>query len=247
MLKYKALIFDVDGTLTDNERQGHRVAFNAAFQRAGLDWVWDESLYGALLKTPGGKERIEAFATRWRPAWPASGTRTEAIAALHRQKTQMYGDMLAQGLLRLRPGVAEVVRAAHAAGVALAIATTTTRVNVDLLLKYSCPADLAGVFSVISAAEDAAAKKPSPDVYLNALGRLGVPGADALAIEDTEIGLKAACGAGMDCLITWNDYTRDENFAGAAAVVKNLTEAAFTFENGAVSLLESRAKLVQPT
>ena len=94
-MKYKALIFDVDGTLADNERHGHRVAFNAAFQRAGLDWVWDETLYGALLKTPGGKERIEAFAARWRPGWPANGMRTEAIAALHRQKTEIYGDMLA--------------------------------------------------------------------------------------------------------------------------------------------------------
>ena len=243
-MKYRALIFDVDGTLTDNERHGHRVAFNVAFQRAGLDWVWDESLYGALLKTPGGKERIEAFAARWWPGWPASGTRAEAIAALHRQKTQIYGDMLAQGLLPLRPGVAELVRAAHAAGVALAIATTTTRVNVDLLLKYSFPADLAGVFSVISAAEDAPVKKPAPDVYLNALRRLGVPGAEALAIEDTEIGLKAARVAGIQCLITWNDYTRDENFAGAAAVVQDLTEAEFTFEKGAVSLLQNRQRPV---
>jgi len=43
------LIFDVDGTLADTERDGHRVAFNQAFAEYGLDWHWDESLYGQLL------------------------------------------------------------------------------------------------------------------------------------------------------------------------------------------------------
>ena len=42
----RALIFDVDGTLADTERDGHRVAFNAAFAAAGLAWQWDEALYG---------------------------------------------------------------------------------------------------------------------------------------------------------------------------------------------------------
>ena len=40
MPKLKALIFDVDGTLSDTERDGHRVAFNQAFAEAGLDWHW---------------------------------------------------------------------------------------------------------------------------------------------------------------------------------------------------------------
>jgi phosphoglycolate phosphatase-like HAD superfamily hydrolase len=42
----RALIFDVDGTLADTERDGHRVAFNAAFAESGLDWSWDEATYG---------------------------------------------------------------------------------------------------------------------------------------------------------------------------------------------------------
>ena len=50
-----AFIFDVDGTLADTERDGHRVAFNQAFAEAGLDWRWDVALYGALLAVTGGK------------------------------------------------------------------------------------------------------------------------------------------------------------------------------------------------
>ena len=57
----KALIFDVDGTLTDNEQDGHRVAFNLAFRDAGLDWSWDVATYDRLLEVFGGKERIRHY------------------------------------------------------------------------------------------------------------------------------------------------------------------------------------------
>jgi len=61
---------DVDerlGTLADTERDGHRPTFNAVFREAGLDWHWDEALYGELLAVTGGKERIVHFAARYRP------------------------------------------------------------------------------------------------------------------------------------------------------------------------------------
>ena len=61
MKQLKAVIFDVDGTLAETERDGHRVAFNCAFKDAGLDWHWDEDLYGELLAVTGGKERIRYF------------------------------------------------------------------------------------------------------------------------------------------------------------------------------------------
>ena len=63
----EALIFDVDGTLADTERDGHRPAFNAAFAEAGLTWHWDEALYGELLEVTGGKERIRFFCERHEP------------------------------------------------------------------------------------------------------------------------------------------------------------------------------------
>ncbi|MEE9221864.1 MAG: HAD family hydrolase, partial [Nitrosomonadaceae bacterium] len=53
--KISAVLFDVDGTLADTERDGHRLAFNAAFAEFGLAWVWDVELYGKLLENTGGK------------------------------------------------------------------------------------------------------------------------------------------------------------------------------------------------
>ena len=67
MNKLQALIFDVDGTLADTEKDGHRVAFNRTFAEAGLDWNWSVSLYGEILEVAGGKERIHFYLQKYRP------------------------------------------------------------------------------------------------------------------------------------------------------------------------------------
>src|SRR5687768_11382441 len=64
----RAVLFDVDGTLADTERDGHRLAFNAAFKESGLDWDWSVELYGELLAITGGKERIRHFMEKYTPA-----------------------------------------------------------------------------------------------------------------------------------------------------------------------------------
>jgi beta-phosphoglucomutase-like phosphatase (HAD superfamily) len=61
----KALIFDVDGTLSDTERDGHRVAFNQAFDEFGINWHWSVETYGELLAVTGGKERMKFYAKNY--------------------------------------------------------------------------------------------------------------------------------------------------------------------------------------
>ena len=64
-MSMRAVIWDVDGVLAETERDGHRVAFNLAFEECGLPWRWDEAYYGALLRVSGGRERLLAdMATR---------------------------------------------------------------------------------------------------------------------------------------------------------------------------------------
>jgi len=104
-----AFIFDVDGTLADTERDGHRVAFNQAFSEAGLDWRWDEELYGALLAVTGGKERMRHYLDRYRPDWVRPADLDGLIARLHAAKTRHYTKLLAQGGIPLRPGVARLL------------------------------------------------------------------------------------------------------------------------------------------
>ncbi|MDA8095359.1 MAG: HAD family hydrolase [Betaproteobacteria bacterium] len=218
---FEALIFDVDGTLADTERDGHRLAFNRAFQSFGLDWEWDVGLYGELLQVTGGKERMRHYVQRHRPDL-ASSDLDALIPALHRQKTQHYTEHLAQGGIPMRPGVRRLLQEARAAGVRLAIATTTTPDNVSVLLRSSLDPSAEAWFEVIGAGDVVAAKKPAPDIYLWVLERLGLPAHRCLALEDSENGLRASRRAGIPTVVTISDYTRDQDFSGAVAVLTDL-------------------------
>ena len=120
----QALIFDVDGTLAETERDGHRVAFNLAFADAGLKWVWDVPLYGELLAITGGKERIRHFIDTYHPAFPPQADEAAFIAGLHKAKTAHYLRLLAEGDIPLRPGVRRLLGEARTRGVRLAIERT---------------------------------------------------------------------------------------------------------------------------
>jgi len=192
----KALLFDVDGTLADTERDGHRPAFNAAFREYGLDWDWDVPLYGELLAVTGGKERMKYYIERFRPDYRKPANFDELVAELHKAKTRHYTELLATGGIPLRPGVERLLREARAAGLTLAVATTTTPENVTALLRHSLAEDGADWFAVIAAGDIVPAKKPAPDIYLWALQQLGLKAEECLAFEDSENGICASQGAG---------------------------------------------------
>lgn len=227
MAELKALIFDVDGTLAETERDGHRPAFNQAFADNGLDWNWSESLYGELLEISGGKERMQAYVQQWSPnfALPDGFSDLAAfIKHLHAVKTQYYTQFAQEGRIPLRPGVARLLTEARAKGVRLAIATTTTPANVQALLENTLGADSLSWFEVIAAGDMVPHKKPAPDIFEYALAHLKLPAENCLAFEDTNNGLLSATQAGLKTIITVNDYTREQDFAKAELVVSDFGE-----------------------
>lgn len=197
MSELQCLLWDVDGTIAETERDGHRVAFNQAFALAGLDWGWDERRYGELLHITGGRERILAdMASRDDvPRDPVA--REEMAARLHQLKNKRYAALVDAGHIQPRPGVLALMREARAAGVRQGIATTTSRSNVAALLGRMLGPQWASWFEVVVCGEDVQRKKPDPEVYRQALQQLGLGAHQAVALEDSGPGVAAAVAAGL--------------------------------------------------
>ncbi len=227
--KLQAVLFDVDGTLADTEQDGHRVAFNAAFQQFNLDWNWDIDLYGRLLEVTGGKERIRYYIENFIPTELNRNDLTNWIAALHKAKTKYFESQLETGNIPLRPGVARLIQELRQEKIKLAIATTTTMENVTSLLKSTLGAESIGWFDVIGAGDIVPLKKPAPDIYHLVLNQLDLPGQQCIAIEDSENGLKSARAAQIQTLITVSGYTNQQSFDGAVAVLSDLGEPTKSF------------------
>lgn len=220
-MSLQALIFDVDGTLAETE-ETHRKAFNRAFADAGLEWRWDRRRYGELLAVSGGRERIRQFLAEEDPARASRSDFGGWLFDLHRAKTAVYTKMMAAGEIELRPGVERLIREAHAEGLRLAIATTTSTVNIEALFDATLGREWMNRFDVVAATEQAPTKKPNPSVYFRALEGLRLPAANYLAIEDTRNGVLAATAAGIPVLVTPSVYSEGEDFSGSVAVVSDL-------------------------
>ncbi len=229
-MKLEALIFDVDGTLADTERDGHRVAFNLAFEEFGLDWHWDEALYGELLAVTGGKERMAYYLEKFNTDFPQDDKTADLIVDLHKAKTRHYTELLAGGSIPLRPGVERLIQEARDAGLRLAIATTTTPENVTALLEHALAPGSCDWFEVIAAGDIVPAKKPAADIYVWALEKMHLPAEACLAFEDSENGIKSSRGADLKTIVTINEYTRDHDFTGAEVVLDNMGEPDAPFE-----------------
>ena len=214
----EALLFDVDGTIAETEDL-HRRAFNLAFAEHGLDVRWDADEYRRLLAVPGGKERIaHSLAERRQP-------RTVDVTAIHRTKTRRYRELLAAEGVRWRPGVARLMDEAREKGLRLALVTTTTEANLDPLFTPVLGPWWRGRFDAVVAGDAVARKKPAPDLYVEALGRLGVHGAEAVAFEDSRAGVTAARGADLAVVATPSQWLPGDDLSGADLVLEHLGDA----------------------
>ncbi len=219
----QALIFDCDGVLVDTELDGHRVSFNQAFQEAGLKTHWSAERYGELLTTAGGKERMRRHFDE--TGWPQQDTpdRDALIAQLHKLKTNIFMDLISTGKLPLRPGIQRIVDEAIAAGLKIAVCSTSNERAVQAVVDVMLGAQRASHISVF-AGDVVAAKKPAPDIYNLAAKTLKLDPQKCVVIEDSNNGLRAAHGAGMYCIVTKSTYTVDEDFSLADKVVNSLDD-----------------------
>ena len=216
----KAAFFDQDGVIIDTERDGHRVAFNRAFEEFGFDVNWDVEKYHQLLQIGGGKERMkhhlheEGFGKEIVP-----DQEDPLIQTLHKRKTDIFIEMIESGQLPLRPGVHRIMREINREHLLLGVCTTSAERAAQAIVRGAL-GDIR--IDLVLAGDVVKNKKPDPEIYLLALARTGLDPAACIVFEDSSNGVKAAKGAGMHVVATVNQYTRDEDLSLADIVVSCL-------------------------
>jgi len=225
----KALIFDCDGVLADTERDGHLVAFNQMWREHGVDWQWSLEQYAEKVKIGGGKERM--FSLRqdedFRAVYPVPESEEawwNIVTGWHKRKSAIYKELISSGAIPGRPGIKRLAEAALANGWLLAVGSTSAIASVEAVLYQVMGVELASQFAGVFAGDMVKAKKPAPDIYNLAIAQLNLDPANCIVVEDSRNGLLAATAAGISCIVTYNDLTKDEDFSEAAIVISDFGE-----------------------
>ena len=113
-MSLRALLFDLDGTLADTERLGHRPAYNRAFKELGLPFRWGPKLYRKLLRHTGGRERLLHYLERYAPDLGDQRQAAESdprgwARAVHALNSRYFRRLVRRGRVPLRPGVARLM------------------------------------------------------------------------------------------------------------------------------------------
>ena len=202
-MKAAAVIFDFDGLLMDTESV-MLAAWQHEWRQHGLEL--DVSTFWV---NHGGDVTEDRY-LRLAAAVGSSYDR----AASHARRTAYRDELNRQ--LGLRPGLDAWLREAHAAGLRLAVASSSPRQWVRRLL--------AGIgreaaFEVFACGDEVARPKPSPEVYLLALDRLGIAAGQAVAVEDSPHGAAAARAAGLRCIAIPNPHADPAAFGSPELVL----------------------------
>lgn len=219
-----ALLFDVDGTIAETERDGHLIAFNRAFDEFAIPWHWTSEVYGRLLKVTGGFERMQVYAQQMQAPGMSVHWDTELFRKVHQRKNACYAELLKAGGIRPRPGFVDLVEQAVGRGQQWGVVTTTSQENWSALWRYAIQSvRLPPAPSVVICGEDVSRKKPDSEAYELALTKMGIPASACIAIEDSRNGLIAATAAGIPTVIVRSEYFGRDDFSGAACIVDELS------------------------
>lgn len=242
-----ALIFDCDGVIIETEEL-HRQAYNAAFKAANLKIdgspvEWSIEYYDVLQNTVGGgknkmffhfRNTTKAFPESYE-SMPAPSTMEEQqqlIDNLQAHKTELYKELI-QEKAEPRPGVIELMDAAIAdPAMAVGVCSASTKEAVTKVLDVTLGPERREKLDVVLLGNDVSKLKPDPMIYRTAAERLQIDPSRCVVVEDSLVGLKAAKGAGMKCLITYTKSTQNEDFYGfgADAKVPELAKAGVTLD-----------------
>jgi len=201
----RAAVFDLDGTLVDNMAY-HGRAWVETARQLGVSATREQFEH-----TWAGKKSDEIFELLL-----GSAPSPAVSAALAARKEEAYRDLYRAHLAPV-PGLAAFLARLQATGVRLALATAAPTENREFVLGGL---GLTSAFEVVQGPEGIAHGKPSPDIYLAAVDRLGLEGEECLAFEDAVNGVLSARGAGLAVVGVLTSATAEQlTFAGARWVL----------------------------
>lgn len=207
----RAVVFDLDGALADVERDGQRLAFNAAFAAHGLDITWTVQEYGRLIRI-GDEQRRIASALRRRGFGRVSA---EIAAHVYRTKNDLFEKSVLGGDVTARVGLDDLVNSLYFAGISVAVVSTGSRTWVEPLVRQLIGD---GIAETVVTPDDLPNPGREPDLHGHALWELGLGPESALAVAGTHRGFRAARAAKLATLVLTTAYSVGADFTGAVEV-----------------------------
>lgn len=206
----KAILFDHDGTLINSEAVHFR--------------LWQQAL------EPFDVSLSEAYYNDVMAGVPTSQNGVDVVRDFNLdlvpQELSAKKDLLTRQHLQkepfpLMPFAKETLAKCHESGLRIAIVTGGSKLSVERTLSSYGFADWV---ECVVAVEDVEHSKPAPDCYLKALKAMNLAADEAMAVEDTENGLKAAVAAGLECAVVPTQQSAKHDFSNASACYSSLSE-----------------------
>lgn len=208
-MSYRAVLFDLDGTLIDSERH-NLVAWKAACSLHGFELT--DAFYHSLI----GLSKAESD-QRLREQFLGCDVQRLRLD----RKDLFYGAWDNGSPVPWKPGLSEVLSFLERHSIRRAIATSSSRPEAEAKIVR---AGLERHFSVVVCGDEVPAGKPEPYVFLEAARLVGIPPAECLAVEDSPWGVLAAQRAGMDVVFIPDLIGPDQETARQARVLDSLAE-----------------------
>ncbi|MFC6333531.1 HAD family hydrolase [Paenibacillus septentrionalis] len=208
----KAIIFDLDGTIIDTESSWFN-AFCDIYKQYDVDFTLE--LYSTCIGT--GLDAFNPY-----DYLIQNSTQPIELAELKQAVAKRFNELMLQEAVR--PGVTDYLDQAKAAGLKLAVASSSSR---DWVERYLNQLGLLHYFDAICTASEVKQVKPDPELYELALQKLQVQASEAVAIEDSPNGARGAVAAGIHCIVVPNPITKTLNFDIPHQRLSSLSELEF--------------------
>ncbi len=198
----KAVLFGSIGTIAETSEIQRR-SYNLAFKRLNIDCYWNVANYCEMLKVPGGKDRIRNFTI--------PKISEDLVDKIHNLKEEIYAELIEQEDIS-RIEFVEVFHHSKASDLKIGLITTTSEKNIKSLSKALEDKVNFNDFDIITTSKDCLHPKPNPEIYQNALKKIGVCPCEAIAIEDTQVNLGASLAADINSILypgEYSNYTKE--------------------------------------